>query len=271
MPRSHRDVPAHAASADGTLLAHEIVGEGPPLVHVTGAICSRRFPPVVKDVATFATAFRVVTYDRRGRGDSGDTAPWSVEREVEDIEAMIDAVGGTAYLHGHSSGAVLALHAAARLGDKVRGVVLYDAPWAGDAAQRAEYAVLCDRVEALLDRGRHAAALRCFLVGIGMPRAFVALLPLMPGWRRMRALAPTLRYDMALTADLPPVDVASSVRVPVHVVVGERSPAELHTVAATLTSAIPDATTAVLPGQDHLVDAKVLLPELVERFRDPVE
>ncbi len=253
-------------SADGTRIAYDVRGDGPPLVSIPGATCFRRFLPVVHDSRTLASAFTVLTYDRRGRGDSGDTAPWSVDREVEDLEAVIDALGGEAFVYGHSSGATLALHAAHRLGTKVRAAVLYDAPWVHDVTEREEYAVLRAEVEALLDDQRHAAATRRFLQGIGMPRAFVRLLPLLPGWRTMVDLAPTLRYDLALTADLPPLQLAAEVDVPVHVLVGERSPSELHAVARAVAEAVPGATLATVPKQDHLVAPKVLLPLLVERL-----
>ncbi len=253
-------------SRDGTVLAYDVRGDGPPLVYITGATCFRTFRPVVHDCRAFASAFRVLTYDRRGRGDSVDTAPWSVDREVDDIEAMIDVLGGEAFVYGHSSGAVLALHAAHQLGPKVRGVALYDAPWVHDEAEREEYALLRSEVELLLDEGNHIAATRRFLRGIGMPRPFVALLPLFPGWRTILALAPTLRYDLALTADLPPLELAAEVDVPTHVLVGERSPEALHHVARTLAGAVPGATLVVVPKQDHMVASKVLLPLLVERL-----
>lgn len=257
---------ATTASLDGTLIAYDVRGDGPPLVYITGATCFRTFLPVVRDSKTFATGFRVATYDRRGRGNSGDTTPWSLEREVEDIDAMIDTLGGEAFVYGHSSGAVLALHAARRLGSKVRGAVLYDAPWVHDTTERQEYATLRAHVEHLLDQGKHARATRRFLIGIGMPRPFVAILPLMPGWRTMVRLAPTLRYDLALTADLPPLGLAAEVRVPTHVLVGERSPQELHHVARALAGAVPGSTLTTIAKQDHMVAAKVLLPVLIERF-----
>lgn len=255
-----------ATSRDGTPLAYDVRGSGDTLVYVTGASCFRRFQPVVKDAKAFASRFTTVTYDRRGRGDSGHTGPWSLDRELEDLEAVIDATGGPAWVYGHSSGGVLALHAALRLGEKVRGVVLYDASWVADEDERREYATLRRSVEDLLDRGRNAAAMRRFLSGIGMPRAFVALLPVMPGWRRMVALAPTLRYDMALTADLPPYALAASAAVPVHVVVGERSPT-LHAVARGLAAAVPGGRVTMLPKQDHMVAASAILPVLSDRLR----
>ncbi len=259
--RRHADHES-AESADGTRLAYEVRGDGPPLVYVTGAICHRRFAPVRSGAKVLSDAFRVLTYDRRGRGDSGDNGGWSLDREVEDISALIDQLGGRALLYGHSSGAVLALHAAHHLGDRVQRVVLYDASWAADGTEAATYAGLRAEVDRLLASGRPGRALRRFLTGIGMPRVFVALLPVTPGWRRMRALAPTLRYDMDLTAQPPPLEVAAEISVPVHVIVGERSPAGLHRVASALADAIPHATREVLPGQDHMVNDKVLLPSL---------
>ena len=250
-------------SDDGTRLAYEVRGDGPPLVYVTGAICHRTFGPVRAGAKTLSSAFSVLTYDRRGRGDSGDAEHWSLDHEVEDISALIDELGGTALLYGHSSGAVLALHAAHRLGHQVQGVVLYDASWAADETEAASYAGLRAEVGELLDRGRHSRALKHFLVEIGMPRLFVAALPMLPGWRRMRALAPTLRHDMDLTAQPPPLEVASLVAVPVHVMVGERSPQELHRVASALADSIPRATHEVLPGQDHMVSEQELLPSLI--------
>lgn len=255
------------SSADGTRLAYEIRGQGPPLVYVTGAICHRTFGPVRSGAKVLADAFRVLSFDRRGRGDSGSGGGWSLDREVEDIAAMIDALGGSALLYGHSSGAVLAMHAAHRLGDRVQRVVLYDASWAADDAEAASYAGLRAEVDDLLTGGHHRRALQRFLIGIGMPRAFAALLPLMPGWRRLRALAPTLRHDMDLTAHPPPLQVAAEVAAPVHVIVGERSPEELHRVARALADTIPGATHEVLSGQDHMVSAKVLLPSLVRALR----
>lgn len=163
------------------------------------------------------------------------------------------------------------MHATLRLGPNVKGLVIYDAPWVHDVVEREEYATLRAQVEQLLDRGRNAAALRRFLTGIGMPRGFIAVLPLPPGWRTMVRLAPTLRYDLELTANLPPLDLAAQVEVPTHVLVGERSLAELHDVARALAETVPGATFATLAGQDHMVAAKTLLPVLVDRLRnDPL-
>lgn len=251
-----------AKSKDGTILAYDIYGRGPALIYITGAICFRKFHPVVQDAKVFSTEFTVYSYDRRGRGDSGNTLPYALEREIEDIEAMIDIAGGKAYLYGHSSGAVLALEAVLRLKGKVLKAVLYDAPYVSNETEKSNYEKLGESVRSLLSRGKNAAALKAFLKGIGMPKLFVLLLPLFPGWRKMKALAPTLAYDIALTRDLPPLERAARVSLPVHIVVGEKSPASMSELGGELAQAIPGARFSRLAGQDHMVSARVLLPLL---------
>jgi len=255
-------------SKDGTIIAYDVHGTGPALIYITGASCFRSFIPIVQDAKAFAREFTVYNYDRRGRGDSGNTLPYSLEREVEDIEALIDAAGGSASLYGHSSGAVLALEAGLRLGEKIEGIVLYDAAYVHDASEKTTYGQLSQKVHQLLTDGKHPEAMKQFLKGIGMPKAFVLLLPLFPGWKTMVALAPTLAYDIALTSDLPPVERLAHLRVPTFVVVGEKSPAGMHDVAAQLAEAIPNARLAQLAGQNHMAGAKVLLPLLVDFLKE---
>ena len=254
-----------ATSSDGTTLAYDVYGSGPALIYVTGASGFRKFFPIAADAKAFAKEFTVYSYDRRGRGDSGNTLPWAIEREIDDIEAIIDAAGGRANLYGHSSGAVLALEAALRLGPgKVRKAVLYDASYVNDETERVEYRHLVNRINALLRNGQNAKAMTSFLGGIGMPKVMVALLPVMPGWTTMKRLAPTLAYDMALTEELPPIERAGNVAVPIRIVVGEKSGDRLNSVATQLGDAAPGATVTQLAGQDHLVGAKALLPVLVD-------
>lgn len=257
-----------AKSKDGTKIAYEVYGNGPPLIYITGASCFRSFKPVVDDVRKFAEEFTVYNYDRRGRADSGDTQPYSIEREVEDIEALIDVVGEKVNLYGHSSGAVLALETALHLGDKVNKVVMYDPSYVHDKNEKAEYAILSRRVKELLDKSKNKAAMKTFLKGIGMPGIFVWLLPLFPGWKTMAALAPTLMYDIALTKDFPPLKRVAQFTVPTFIVVGEKSPSSIKQVAKQLASAIPDALFEELGRQDHMVSPKVLLP-ILSRFFKP--
>jgi pimeloyl-ACP methyl ester carboxylesterase len=253
-------------SKDGTILSYDVYGSGPALIYITGAICFRNFSPVVKDAKTFASEFTVYNYDRRGRGDSTDTKPYTVEREVEDIEAMIDAAGGKAFLYGHSSGAVLALEAALHLPNKVIKATLYD-PSYTSASEKSGYSLVRQEVMALLHQKKNAQALKRFLIGIGMPKAFVFFLPLMPGWRTMKALAPTLEYDMFMTRDTPPVDRAAEVKIPMHIIYGEKSPSSIHEAAKDLAKAIPNSQLSMMTGQDHMVSAKALLPLLASFFK----
>ncbi|MFC0469140.1 alpha/beta fold hydrolase [Halalkalibacter kiskunsagensis] len=254
-------------SKDGTTLAYDVYGNGPALIYITGASCHRSFKPIVQDAKIFATEFTVYNYDRRGRGNSENTLPYTMEREIEDIEAMIDSAGGTAYLYGHSSGAVLALEAALQLGSKVQKVIMYDAPYVRDEEKKVEYNQLSQKINKLLDKGKNAEAMSTFLKGIGMPKVFVLLLPLLPGWRTMKALAPTLAYDIALTQDMPPVERATRVSVPTQIIVGEKSPSSMHDVGRQLAKAIPNAKFVQLAGKDHMVNGKTLLPLLSGFFK----
>jgi len=253
-------------SKDGTKIAYDVYGNGPALIYITGASCFRNFMPIKNDVKTFAKNFSVFTYDRRGRADSGDTAPYAIEREIEDIAALIDAAGGSAYLYGHSSGAVLALEAALSLPRKVQKAVIYDASYVHDATEKAAYKELGLQTKALLKDGKNAKAMKTFLSGIGMPKPFVALLPLFPGWKTMKTLAPTLAYDIALTEDTPPLKKIAGITQPVHVVVGSKSPKSVQAVGADVAQAIPKSTFQTLEGQDHMVSAEKLLPVLTQFF-----
>ncbi|PYZ94907.1 alpha/beta hydrolase [Salipaludibacillus keqinensis] len=247
-------------SKDGTILAYDVYGSGPPLIYITGAICHRSFKPVKHDAKIFSTKFTVYNYDRRGRGDSGNTLPYTVEREIEDIKAMIDVAGGNVFLYGHSSGAVLALEAALRLSSKVKKVMMYDPSYVHDEKEKSEYKRLSRKIHELLDNGKNAKAMTTFLKGIGMPKVFVLLLPLFPGWRTMKALAPTLAYDIALTKNMPPVERATQISVPTQIIVGEKSPKSIHDVGRQLSNVIPNAKFVQLSGEDHMVNPKALLP-----------
>ena len=249
-------------SKDGTKIEYDVFGSGPALIFTTGAICFRKFGPVVKDAKVFAKDFTVYCYDRRGRVDSGDKKPYSVEREFEDVEALIDAAGGSAILYGHSSGAVIALEAAMRFPSKVKKVAIYDAPYVGAEQDKKEYLVLQKEVSSFIEQSMHARALKCFLMGIGMPKIFVHLIPLMPGWSTMKALAPTLAYDMQLTCDFAPFSRLAGLKAPALIMYGQKSPKVMHNVAAQIAKAVPRAKLQQLDGQDHMINAKLLLPLL---------
>jgi pimeloyl-ACP methyl ester carboxylesterase len=260
---------AQATSADGTTIAFDRLGAGPPLVVVGGALCDRA---KLRDTAEgFAAHHTVLVHDRRGRGDSGDTQPYAVAREIEDVAAVVAAAGAPAAVYGHSSGAALALHAAAA-GVPMTRLVLHDPPYgpAGDE-QRREARAYLDELAPLLAAGRRDDAVALFLGVTGAPADLVDAWRGEPWWPPMAAMAPTLRYDAEVLgyADetlggAAPLDVAARVAPPTLVLVGGDSPAFMADVAEAIAGAIPDGRLRVLAGQDHVVPPEVLAPVVAE-------
>ena len=181
-------------SKDGTAIAYERAGSGPPLILVDGALCYRDSGPARKMAAELADRFTVFTYDRRGRGESGDTQPYSVAREVEDLEALIEAAGGRAQLVGFSSGAVLALEAA-RAGAAIDKIAAYEPPLIVDDSRSPTPSDYVPGLRSDLAAGRPGAAVKRFMRLVGMPGFLVALFPALPNWRKLKRVAPTLPYD----------------------------------------------------------------------------
>jgi pimeloyl-ACP methyl ester carboxylesterase len=259
-----------ARSSDGTTIAYETSGDGPPLVLVDGALCHRAFGPSRPLAAELADRFTVYTYDRRGRGESGDTAPYAVEREVEDLEAIIEAAGGAAHVYGISSGAVLALEAAAQ-GAAIESLALYEPPFIVDDSRPPIVADYLPRLEELIAADRRGDAVRLFMRQVGMPAALVALMRLMPPWRKLKAVAHTLRYDAtvmgATQAGRPlPAHRWRDATVPTLVVTGGKSEPWMHRGGEQLADLLPAAEHRVLDGQNHMVKAKALAPLLAEYF-----
>src|SRR5438128_6500893 len=145
-------------SKDGTRIAYDTIGHGPAVILVAGALCSRSFWSGPELAKLLAPRFTVYNYDRRGRGDSGDTKPYAVEREVEDIKALIDEAGGAAYLYGHSSGASLALEAAIKLGGKVKKLAMYEAPYNDDDEAKRAWKEYTNQLTNLLAANRRGDA-----------------------------------------------------------------------------------------------------------------
>jgi len=253
-------------SKDGTRIAYDVSGSGPALIYITGASCFRKFSPVLKAAKVFSKHFTVYNYDRRGRGDSSDTAPYTASKEVDDLEALIDACGGKALLYGHSSGAVLALEAALQLEDKVDRVIVYDPPYVHTESYKADYEALGKEVMAQLSQKNNKRAMKTFLSGIGMPKFFVWFLPLFPGWREMHTLAPTLAYDIELTKDFPPLNRFKEIKIPTFILVGSKSPESIRVVGEQIAKAIPGAAFEKVAGQDHMVNEKVLLSMFTRFF-----
>lgn len=254
-------------SEDGTILAYDMYGAGPPLIFITGATCFRSFEPVLYDVSVFAEQFTVYNFDRRGRGDSGDSQSYKKERELEDIEVMIDTAGGRANLYGHSSGAILALEAAMTFSNKVNRLALYDPAYAHDEANLKEFKNVSKELDKLLEVGKNDEALSYFLQGIGTPKEIIdGMFRQSPQWETMLALAPTIAYDTMLASNLPPVSQATKLKTPTQIMAGENSPASIHEVANQLNGVIPNSTLNILEGQDHMPDPKMVLQILASFF-----
>ena len=259
-----------ARSSDGTPIAYEKSGAGPPLILVDGALCHRAFGPSRPLADALADHFTVYTYDRRGRGESGDTSPYAVEREVEDIKAVIAAAGGSAHVYGISSGAVLALEAVNH-DAAIESLALYEPPFIVDDSRPPLAADYLARLEQLIAADRRGDAVRLFMRQVGMPAVLVALMRFMPPWRKLKAVAPTLRYDAtvmgATQAGEPlPTDRWSGATVPTLVVTGGKSEPWMHRGNEQLADLLPNSERRVLAGQNHMVKAKALAPLLADYF-----
>src|SRR5258707_8754239 len=182
-------------SKDGTLIAFDRSGEGPPIILVDGALCYRASGPMGPLAKLLAQHFTVYTYDRRGRGDSGNTSPYAVEREVDDIEALIIAAGGTAFVFGASSGAALALEAANR-GLAIEKLALYEAPFIVDNSRPPTPEDFVAQLDSLIALERRGDAVKLFLKLVGVPAIFLAIMRFMPVWSKLTAVAHTLPYDI---------------------------------------------------------------------------
>jgi len=262
----------HVTSKDGTTIAYDRAGSGPPLVLVGGALTSRTFGVNVSLARHLADRFAVFSYDRRGRGDSSDTTPYAVQREIEDVEAVIDAAGGHACLYGISSGAVLALEAACALPGKVDKLALYEAPCVVDDTRPPVPADAPALAARLVADSRRGAAVRLFLADYSqVPAVFVALMRVLPAWRKLTAVAHTLPYDLAVIAGLQqgkplPAGRWGALNVPVLVMTGGKSPAWLKNAQLALRDTLTGADYLTLDGQTHVVQGKALAPVLAEYF-----
>ena len=243
-------------SKDGTTIAFDQLGGGAPLVLVSGASCDRSIDAPIAEA--LAASFTVLNYDRRGRGDSGDTLPFAVEREIEDIAALLDAAGGSASVVGLSSGAALAAEAAAA-GLPFDSVVLWEPPFNLGPDGKREHKAYADELNALLAAGRRGDALAHFMRRVGLPDEMIAGMRQSPYWALGESLAPTLAYDAAAMGDgTIPVDRWAGITVPTLVLAGSASPAWLTDAAARVAATIPGARHDVFEGQDHNVAADVL-------------
>jgi pimeloyl-ACP methyl ester carboxylesterase len=258
-------------SRDGTSIAYDRAGDGPALILVDGALCHRASGPNGPLAALLAKDFTVYTYDRRGRGDSADTAPYAVEREVEDLDALIAEAGGSAYVYGISSGAALALEAAQR-GSAITKLAVYEAPFVVDGTRRPIPPDYEERLDQLVRADRRGDAVKLFMgKGVGLPAFVVAMMRFMPAWSKLTAVAHTLPYDAALTARYQrgkplPAGGWEAVTVPTVVIDGGKSQAWMRNAMTNLAAVLPNARHRTLDGQTHLVKPAVLAPVLAEFF-----
>ncbi|WP_318214529.1 alpha/beta hydrolase [Streptomyces sp. SCL15-6] len=251
-------------SRDGTRIAYERTGQGPAVVLVSGAMSTgATLAPLA---AELSDRFDVTVYDRRGRGESGDTAPYAVEREVEDLAALIEEVGGEASLYGISSGGALVLRAAAS-GLPVRRAAVYEVPYAMDddsARARAEYT---ERLGEALGQGRRGDAVELFLRLTGLGEEMIRGARQSPMWAGMESVAPSLAYDDAVMGDarVPRAGLAE-ITVPVLALAGDAGAEWMREAARAVADAVPEGTYRTLGGQSHMVEPGVLAPVLAEFF-----
>jgi pimeloyl-ACP methyl ester carboxylesterase len=257
-------------SNDGTRIAFDRVGAGPPLIIVGGAFSYRRWKGYVQLADLLKNRFTVVSYDRRGRGDSGDTAPYAVDREIEDLAAVVEAVGGPAHAFGMSSGGVLALRAAAA-GVPIDRLVVYQPPFVVDTNGHMPPPDFGRRLTELVAADRRGAAAAYFMRnGMGAPGVFVNLLRVArPIWSSLKAVAHTLPYDSAVMGEtITGTPLArepwSSITTSTQVVAGGKSPASLRKAADALHARLPDSKRHTLEGQSHNVSMKALAPVMEE-------
>ena len=261
-------------SKDGTTIAFDAWGEGRPLIIVDGATAHRAVNPINAEVGQLLSdEFRVYAYDRRGRGDSTDTAPYAVEREIEDLAALIADAGAPAVVCGWSSGAVLTLDAAAA-GLPISQVALFEPPFVVDDGRPPLPADYVQRLDAYIADGRPGDAAELFLTAAaGMPAEAVGGIRQSPFWPAMEAVAPTIAYDGRIIGSTMsgaplPRDRWSSITAPVLVMHGTGTMPWLISAAEALSELLPTATLRAVPGEQHSTTADVMAAELRQFTRD---
>lgn len=258
-------------SKDGTRIAFDQWGAGPVVILVDGALQYRAFDQGMAELANLLSQhFTVIHYDRRGRGDSTDAQPYELEREIEDIEAIIDETGGVASLYGISSGAALAMEAAIKLGDKVSRLAMYEAPYNDDEAARQDWKNYVNQLQKLLDADRKGDAVGLFMMLVGASPEDVEEIRQTPMWPLWESIGHTLAYDhiAALGEEAAvPSERAAAVAMPALVMDGAASFPFMHTTAVALANAMPDGQHRTLEGQTHEVSAEALAPVLIEFFK----
>jgi pimeloyl-ACP methyl ester carboxylesterase len=262
-----------ATSADGTQIAYEVSGSGPALVLVDGALCQRSMGPARGLAKALEGRFTVYAYDRRGRGESDPgSSTYDPDREVEDLVAVLEATGGPSHVFGASSGAALALEAAGQ-GAPIDRLVAYEAPFILDASRPPNDADLPARVQAMVDSGRRGDAVKTFLRTVGVPAPFIALMRLMPVWKKLTGVAHTLPYDLSIVVpdqQCMPLTAGryDAVRPHTLVIAGGKSPDWMRHAQAEIAAAVPHGRLETLDGQTHMIKPKVVAPAVTRHLLD---
>lgn len=250
-------------SADGTRLAYDRTGDGPAVVLIGGSLANRYSTRPLSKL--LADEFTVYDYDRRARGESGDTLPYAQDREYEDLQAIIEVAGGEAMAYAHSSGAQLALEAATR-GIRMSRLAIYEPPY--EHADEPKSQELPNEVRALAARGEFEQALVVYMEILGNGPGQVEAMKALPSWPRLVEISNTLPYDLEFVKyGLIPYDRFAAIGIPVLVLAGGRSPGPMQLAMDVLVKTIPGSTGALIDGERHVVRAAALEPVLREFFR----
>jgi pimeloyl-ACP methyl ester carboxylesterase len=261
-------------SKDGTPIAYDKRGQGPVLILVGGSFQYRSLDQRTAQLAELlGNSFLTIHYDRRGSGDSCDTLPYAVKREIEDIEALITEAGGSAFVFGHSSGAVLALEAAQKTAGIITKLALYEPPFIVGNSRPSLPNNYLAHLKELVETDRCGDAVDYFMTKVkGMPQEMVPVMHQMPVWDEFTSVAHTLVYEGMLMGksqcgDPSPLDQWASVQVPTLIADGADSPRWMREATQALANVLPHAQNRTLPGQSHGVEPEVLAPVLVEFFK----
>jgi pimeloyl-ACP methyl ester carboxylesterase len=256
-------------SNDGTAIAFDKYGKGPVIILVDGATETRSSPSKPVLCKLLEPYFTVINYDRRGRGDSLDTLPYSVMREIEDIEAIADFAGGTVYLYGHSSGGALAMEAALTLNSKIKKLAVYEVPYNDDPAILHAWKYYLKQLSLALSEKRNEEAITMFMKFAGVSDDQISSMGSSSYWKAFTASAPTLAYDnlFILGEDLSvPKDKAKSLSIPTLIMSGNAGNKFMGITASALSAAIPNSKLLILEGQNHAVSPEKLAPALIDFF-----
>jgi pimeloyl-ACP methyl ester carboxylesterase len=255
----------HVTSKDGTKIAFDRLGAGPPVILVCGGSTDRQANAALADL--LAEHFTVFNYDRRGRGDSGDTLPYAVGREVEDIDAVVGAAGGSANLWGSSSGAALALEAVAS-GSSITKLALWEPPYFVDDSYPKPPADTASVYRKFVAEGRRGDAVEFFMSKVvGLPPEFVAYAKSQPFWQGQEAIAHTLAYDAEIMGDYSlATERLAGIATPTLVLTGGSSFPFMHAAAKAIAAAVPGGRHEVLEGQEHNVAPDVMAAALRQFF-----